>query len=54
MNGHLFRLTTTTDKRIELYRSEGLQAGKGALLGRYLKRGDATKAVAMIAYQPGF
>ena len=54
MNGRLFRLTTTADKRIELYRAEGLETRKGTLLGRYLKRGDATKAVAQIAYQPEF
>ncbi|NII58332.1 hypothetical protein [Sphingomonas aerolata] len=54
VNGRLFRLTITTDKRVELYQSEGLEAGRGALLGRYLKRGDATKAVALIAYQPEF
>jgi hypothetical protein len=54
VNGRLFRLTTTSDKRVELYRAEGLEAGKGTLLGRYLKRGDATKAVAQIAYQPEF
>ncbi len=54
VNGRLFRLTITSDKRVELYRAEGLEAGKGTLLGRYLKRGDATKAVAQIAYQPEF
>jgi hypothetical protein len=54
VNGRLFRLTTTTDKRVELFRSENLEAGNGTLLGRYLKRGDVTKAVAQIAYQPEF
>ncbi len=54
VNGRLYRLATTPDKRVELYRAEGLEAGKGTVLGRYLKRGDATKAVAQIAYQPEF
>lgn len=54
VNGRLFRLTNTSDKRVELYRSENLEAGRGTLLGKYLKRGDATKAVAQIAYQPEF
>lgn len=54
VNGRLFRLSTTPDKRVELYRSENLEADKGKLLGQYLKRGDATKAVAQIAYQPEF
>lgn len=54
VNGRLFRLTTTSDKRVELYRAESLEADKGTLLGQYLKRGDATKAVAQIAYQPEF
>jgi hypothetical protein len=54
VNGRLFRLTTTTDKRVELYRAESLESDKGTLLGQYLKRGDATKAVAQIAYRPEF
>lgn len=47
------RLSTTLDKRVALYRSENLGADKEASLGLYLKRGDATKAVAQVAYQVG-
>jgi hypothetical protein len=50
-NGRLFRLTATLDKRVELYRSATVDGDKGTLLGKYLSRGDATKAVAQIAYQ---
>lgn len=54
VNGRLFRLTTTPDKRCELYRSESLESDKDHLLGKYLNRSGATKAVAKIAYQPEF
>jgi len=52
VNGRLFRLSPTGDKRLDLYRTESIDDCEGRLLGRYLKRGDATKAVEKIAYQP--
>lgn len=52
-NGRAFRLTQTPDKRWEMHRISGLSAEeKGRLIGRYGGRGDATKAVAQIAYLP--
>lgn len=52
-NGRAFRLTQTPDKRWEMHRISGLSAEeKGKLIGRYGGRGDATKAVAQIAYLP--
>lgn len=52
VNGRLYRLSPTDDKRVQLFRVDALDTPKGALLGRYLKRTDATKAVAQLAYQP--
>lgn len=52
INGRLFRLSPTADRRLNLYQSEAIDSDKGHLLGQYLKRGDATKAVAQIAYKP--
>ncbi len=52
-NGRTFRLKPTPDKRWEMHRIDGLSADeKGKLIGRYSGRGDATKVVAQIAYQP--
>ncbi|WHS94225.1 hypothetical protein VPK21_004346 [Sinorhizobium kummerowiae] len=52
-NGRTFRLKPTPDKRWEMHRIDGLSAEeKGKLIGRYGGRGDATKVVAQIAYQP--
>jgi hypothetical protein len=52
-NGRTFRLKLTPDKRWEMHRISGLSAEeKGKLIGRYGGRGDATKAVAQIAYLP--
>ncbi|RYE64722.1 MAG: hypothetical protein EOO83_00440 [Oxalobacteraceae bacterium] len=52
VGGRLFRLTTREDKFLDLFRAEEVGAGKQRLLGRYAKRGDATKALEKIAYQP--
>lgn len=52
-NGRAFRLTPTPDKRWEMHRIGKLSAEeKGKLIGRYGGRGDATKAVAQIAFLP--
>ncbi|KRB86928.1 hypothetical protein ASE00_07410 [Sphingomonas sp. Root710] len=51
VSGRLFRLSPGPDKRLDLYEVESVEAAGGELMGRYLKRGDATKAVELIAYQ---
>lgn len=51
MNGRSYRLTPTADKMWQLHRIEAI-GDKGALVGKYQKRGDATKALAQVAYQP--
>lgn len=51
-NGRLYRLSETADKRVDQHRLESLDVAEGKIIGRYLKRGDATKAVALVAYQP--
>jgi hypothetical protein len=51
VNARLYRLAPAADKRLELYRVDTPEDGGGRLLGRYLGRGDATKAVQQIAYQ---
>jgi|GEM_PF-992924 len=52
-NGRAYRLLPTKDKMWHLHRVGSVSDNeKGSLLGKYQKRGDATKAVAEIAYQP--
>ena len=52
MNGRTYRLSPSPDKRWNLYRVNTVSAEeKGTLLGTYQGRGDATKAVAVVAYQ---
>lgn len=50
-NGRAFRLSINKDKRLDLYRIEDVD-DKGARVGTYGTRGDATKAVAKLAYTP--
>jgi hypothetical protein len=52
MNGRLYRLSPTTDKRWELRRVGALDDAGGSLIGRYQNRREATKVVAQVAYQP--
>ena len=52
VGGRLFRLSPGRDKHLELFRVQEVAQDRGNLLGRYAKRGDATKAVETIAYQP--
>ncbi|NYT40772.1 hypothetical protein HZY97_08395 [Sphingomonas sp. R-74633] len=52
VGGRLFRLAPRDDKFLDLFRVEEIDSSEGHLLGRYMKRGDATKAVERIAYQP--
>lgn len=52
-NGRTYRLSPTNDKMWHLYRVESVSdEEEGAFIGKYQRRGDATKVVAKIAYQP--
>jgi len=52
-NGRTYRLSPTKDKMWNLYRVQAVSdEEKGALIGKYRARGDATKVVAEIAYKP--
>lgn len=50
-NGRAYRLSSTKDRRYEMFRIAGVQDA-GKLVGTYRTRGDATKALAQLAYQP--
>lgn len=50
-NGRAFRIVRGNDKRWKLYRIKCLEDA-GELLGTYLGRGEANKALQTIAYQP--
>lgn len=50
-NGRAYRLAPTKDKRLDLWRIKDA-ADKGALVGTYRTRGDAVKALKVLAYQP--
>ena len=52
MNGRLFRLTKGKDQRWTLSRVQAPQHSGGDVLGVYATRGEASKVVAKIAYQP--
>jgi len=53
VNGRTYRLSPTKDKRWQLLRVNTTEADeKGAILGTYQGRGDATKVIAKLAYQP--
>jgi hypothetical protein len=52
-NGRTYRLSPTKDKLWNLYRVYSISDDeKAALIGKYQRRGDATKVVAEMAYQP--
>ncbi len=52
-NGRTYRLSPTKDKKWNLYRVTSTSDDeKGILIGKYQRRGDATKVVAEMAYQP--
>jgi hypothetical protein len=51
-NGRLYRLFPTKDKMWNLYRANSVDSPNGSLIGKYQNRGDATKVVAQVAYQP--
>jgi hypothetical protein len=52
INGRTYRLSPTKDKMWNLHRKQSMTDSDGALVGRYRARGDATKALKQIAYQP--
>lgn len=52
-NGRTYRLSPTKDKMWHLHRVHSVSDDEeGGFIGKYQRRGDATKAVAQIAYQP--
>jgi hypothetical protein len=52
-NGRTYRLSPTKDKMWNLHRVNSVSDDeKGALIGKYQRRGDASKVVAEAAYQP--
>ena len=52
-NGRTYRLSPTKDKMWNLYRVNSTSDDeKGVLIGKYQRRGDATKVVKEMAYQP--
>jgi hypothetical protein len=52
-NGRTYRLSPTKDEKWQLYRVTSTSDDEtGALIGKYQRRGDATKVVAEVAYQP--
>ena len=52
-NGRTYRLSPSSDKRWELFRVQSVSdAEKAPLIGRYQNRGDATKVIAKMAYEP--
>lgn len=53
INGRSYRLVATPDKRWDLHRVSSPE-DQGIVVGRYATRGDATKALSQIAYQPDF
>ena len=52
VNRRLFRLTQDKDKKCSLERVKSVDDSNGIVLGKYRGRGDATKAIGQIAYQP--
>jgi hypothetical protein len=54
MNGRAYRLAPTTDRRWELHQVQSHDDPAGVLIGNYRQRGDATKALATVAYRPEF
>ncbi|WP_245483798.1 hypothetical protein [Rhizobium ruizarguesonis] len=54
-NGRTFRLSPTADKKWELFRVDRPSPDdNGEYIGRYIGRGNATKVVAEMAFQPDY
>lgn len=51
MNGRTYRLSLTPDKMWDMHRISSIEDQSGVLIGKYRTRGDATKALAHVAYQ---
>jgi hypothetical protein len=53
INGRTYRLSPTPDKKWSLSRVNSVaESEEGVLIGKYQGRGDATKIIKQIAYQP--
>lgn len=52
INGRAYRLSPTPDKMWDLHRIESIDDQPGIQIGRYRMRGDVSKALANVAYQP--
>lgn len=52
VNGRTYRLSATHDKKWDLHRIESVDDPESSLIGKYQQRGDVTKALATVAYQP--
>jgi hypothetical protein len=53
MNGRTYRLSPAADRMWQLYRVNAVSDDEeGALIGKYQRRGDATKIIKQMAYQP--
>jgi hypothetical protein len=52
VNGRLYRLSLTKDRIWNLYRANTIDGPNDSLIGKYQSRGDASKVVARVAYQP--
>lgn len=50
-NGRLYRLSPTKDGMWHLHRTSAIDDPKGTLIGKYQRKGDASKVVAQVAYQ---
>jgi hypothetical protein len=52
INGRAYKLSPTKDKKWELFRTEGFDDPNPPTIGRYANRGDVTKALSKLAYEP--
>ena len=52
INGRTYRLSPTADKMWNLHRITSIDDAAGGLVGKYQRRGDVTKVLAQLAYQP--
>lgn len=52
INGRSYRLSPTSDRMWNLHRIVSLEDSSGSWIGKYQRRGDATKVLTKLAYQP--
>lgn len=53
LNGRTYRLSPTKDKKWDLHRVNSVSSEEeGVFIGKYQRRGDATKVIADMAYRP--